>query len=93
MMITQTLLQCERCSVLLVDPTSKVQHIGDLDVCLKLFCDKKKKNEIKDISGFMKAMSLLCTQPPIFDFAIPKGLKITLSDEIIDKSKKRRIRE
>ena len=43
-----------------------------------------KKNEIKDISGFMKAMSLLCTQPPIFDFAIPKGLKITLSDEIID---------
>jgi len=24
MMITQTLLQCERCSVLLVDPTSKV---------------------------------------------------------------------
>lgn len=25
MMITQSLLQCERCSVLLVDPTSKVR--------------------------------------------------------------------
>lgn len=59
MMITQTLLQCERCSVLLVDPTSKVKHNylhcfiqENLDVCLKLFCDKK--NEIKDMTGFMK---------------------------------------
>ena len=30
MMITQTLLQCERCSVLLVDPTSKVQTFNFL---------------------------------------------------------------
>ena len=28
MMITQTLLQCERCSVLLVDPSSKVHSFS-----------------------------------------------------------------
>ena len=75
MMITQTLLQCERCSVLLVDPTSKVSMVMDRKVgvyiATKLFQFTSHKEPYTNLAGsdsFFQPCLGHCIWPSYGDF-------------------------
>lgn len=74
MMITQTLLQCERCSVLLVDPTSKVSMVIDRKVRVYIatklfqFASRKSYANLTGSDGFFRPCLRHCVRPSYRDF-------------------------